>query len=92
MPIEFRKAAQRDATRAELLRRAAKFIEEQDRMLCEAGNEARTLAASFLIWDLNESAKEAQEDVLVEFEDTQPQGIRIDEQAQPVSRRTRSYR
>jgi hypothetical protein len=78
MPIEFRKAAWKDAMRAKQMRTAARLIAEMDKALCAAGIEAYTLAASIAIWDLHESAKDAHEDVLVEFEDTNPNGIQVD--------------
>jgi hypothetical protein len=79
MPIEFRKAAARDAHRAKLMRDAAVLIQQLDAALCEAGIDSYTLAAAFAIWNLSESAKEAHEDVLVEFEDTNPNGIQVRE-------------
>jgi hypothetical protein len=75
--MEYRKAAQRDAERAKLMRRAAALLREMDRDLLEAGIEKHTVSAAVCNWELEASAQECDGDALCEFEDTPVHGIRV---------------
>lgn len=77
MSMEYRKAAQRDAERAKLMRRAAALLREMDRDLLDAGIEKHTVSAAVCNWELEESARECDGDALCEFENTDPVGIKL---------------
>lgn len=76
--MEFRRAAVRDAGRAKLMRRAAALLREADVKLCEAEIESLTLAIAACVWELESEASECQADALIEYEDTNPVGLKVD--------------
>jgi hypothetical protein len=74
--MEFRRAAVRDAERAKLMRLAASLLAQMDRALLDADVEMYTVSAAVAIWELQEAARECEADALVEYEDTNPIGIK----------------
>jgi hypothetical protein len=74
--MEFRRAAVRDAERAKLMRLAASLLAQMDRALLDADVEMYTVSAAVAIWELQEVARECEADALVEYEDTNPIGIK----------------
>lgn len=77
MSMEYRKAAQRDAERAKLMRRAAALLRELDGVLSHWDLEGHTVAIAGCVFELERAARECDGDALVEFENTDPIGVKL---------------
>jgi hypothetical protein len=74
--MEYRRAARRDADRADLMRRAASLLRELHREVKHWDLTSHDDAVESCCAALERSARQADEDALVEYEDTNPRGIR----------------
>lgn len=75
--MEYRRAARRDADRADLMRRAASLLRELHREVKHWDLTSHDDAVESCCAQLERSARQAEEDALCEYENTQPFGIKV---------------
>jgi hypothetical protein len=75
--MEYRRAARRDADRADLMRRAASLLRELHREVKHWDLTSHDDAVESCCAALERSARQATEDALVEWEDTDPVGLKL---------------